>query len=425
MNRQSFYRLTLNLLLLVLAQGAAVAQVSQVEIEGVIYKNVDGEWVASGIYPENVTNGHITVLSQISVSPFPGEEPVPYNVKKIASEAFEGSTDFSEVTISEGITIIGSEAFYGCSGLTHLELPSTITTLETNAIGRGANLRWVDCREVTAMSDATWLGNKSHSPYELGVDKHTLLYMPTGCDKDDYPYPNVVFTDEGGSLTCLHFDFPRNMDYCVPWGFTADEVSAYPELKQDEYAYSLCLPFNWPAPHDAKFYELRSRDGDDVYFGLVSGTVNAFTPYLIVAADNDVTIQYQGSVEILSTSDAENQLQTATAAGVTIHGTLRRINNAEAAGQYYVLQTNNEWRRVPSNSSVGVPPFRAYLTLDGSQPANLHFGLEDGTEGISLAGTATDGPSCDAWYTLQGQRLTASPSAPGIYIHHDRKIMVR
>ncbi len=423
MIKQSFNRLILNLLLLVLAQGAAVAQGNSIEDGGVVYKNQNGEWVVFGL-ASTFTGGNITLKSTISVAVF-DNETVDFPVRKITPQAFRGKTSINGVTISEGITTIGSEAFEGCSGITHLVLPSTITTLESNALGRGANLRWVDCRAVPAMSASGWLSDSYHSPYNLGIDKHTLIYMPVGCTKSNYPYTNAVFTDADGNRTCLHFDFPRNMDYCVPWDFTADEVSAYPDLQKDKDAYSLCLPYSQPVPQGAKVYELRSRDDNDVYFGLVSGGINAFTPYLIVAADNNVAFHHSGSISILSTSDAENQLQTASEAGVTLHGTLKRINNSEAAERYYVLQVNNEWKLVPSNSTVGVPPFRVYLTLDGSQPTNLLIDMEDDTESIPYTVFNYRCPEDDAWYTLQGQRLSSVPTVPGVYIHHNQKQVVR
>lgn len=87
-------------------------------------------------------------------------------------------------------------------------------------------------------------------------------------------------------------------------------------------------------------------------------------------------------------------------------------------------QNENKWKLVGPNTAVGVPPFRTYLTLSGSQPANFQIGFEDATESIHHTEIAED-QDADAWYTLHGQRLSASPSTSGIYIHGDKKTMVR
>ncbi len=176
----------------------------------------------------------------------------------------------------------------------------------------------------------------------------------------------------------------------------------------------------------SKAYELRRKENNDVYFGLISGDMAAFTPYLIVAETGNAALGCERETSILSTEAAESSLESVTALGISIHGTFRRINNVEAAGnKYYVLQNRNEWKLVGPNSSVGVPPFRAYLTLSGSQPANFQIGFEDSTEGISPTETTDNHYGIDVWYTLHCQRLSSSPSVPGIYIHGDRKIMVR
>ena len=421
----------LSLLALVLAQRPAVAQVTSIVEDGIVYQIVDGVWTITGISSDGFpTDGVITLKSSIEYDPF-GDGVISYDVTSVADRAFQGKSNIKGVTIEEGITSIGSDAFDGCSALPSLTLPSTISSLGKNAFGRGDNLRWVDCRSVTAMADGKWLDNLD-TPDMLGLPDHALLYMPKGCAKADYPYPNVVFTDNNEVRTCTHFRFPRNKDYCVPWGFTADGVSAYPSLAKDDWAYSVCLPYGQPVPKGASFYTLKNRgaDGnmDDVCFEQTDGPLEAGVPYLVVvSADEGLTLQHLGTISIPDTNGAETLLQTASVNGVTLHGTFRRINYGEASeGNFYVLQTGNLWKRVGGEyTQVGVPPFRTYLTLSGSQPANFQIGFEDATESIHLTEIAEGHHGLDAWYTLHGQRLSSSPSTSGIYIHGDKKTMVR
>lgn len=429
MKKQPLFRLLLNLLLLVSAQGAVMAQTTQVVDGGVVYQYDFGDWVITGVNPVDDTfpsNGVITLKSSIEVDVFGDGNKMDVDVTEIASRAFQDQTAIKGVTIEEGIRTIGQDAFEGCTNLPYLVLPSTITTVGSNAFGR--DMRWVDCRIVKEENWSSDLLNpfEVKTPDDLGSSKYTLYYMPDWCDQSNYDYPNAVLTDDSGNRTCPEFRFSRNMDYCVPDDFTADKVTIEPQFSQDPYAYSVCLPCPMPVPANAKAYELRRKENNDVYFGLISGDMAAFTPYLIVAETGNAALGCERETSILSTEAAESSLESVTALGVSIHGTFRRINNVEAAGnKYYVLQNRNEWKLVGPNSSVGVPPFRAYLTLSGSQPANFQIGFEDSTEGISPTETTDNHYGIDVWYTLQGQRLSSSPSVPGIYIHGDRKIMVR
>lgn len=119
--------------------------------------------------------------------------------------------------------------------------------------------------------------------------------------------------------------------------------------------------------------------------------------------------------------------QSTTASTVTIHGTLQRISTANAAEKdYYVLQANNEWKLVSGSSTVTVPPYRAYLTLDNTQSASVNIGFSDETDGISSPeSTFPTDSSPDDWWTLDGRKLDSRPAVKGIYINGTRKIVVK
>ena len=53
-----------------------------------------------------------------------------YDTFKIDSDAFNGCTSLSSITLDEKITVIGSQAFFRCSGLTSFHFPSGLTTIE-------------------------------------------------------------------------------------------------------------------------------------------------------------------------------------------------------------------------------------------------------------------------------------------------------
>ena len=420
------------MLLLALVQGAASAQeVNRVVRGGVVYEFQDEAWKCTGYDSTDDSfpaNGEITILSELEISP---DYDVP--VTEIVEWAFNdkdnnvNTVDIKGVVISEGIKTIGENAFNRCINITHITLPSTIENVGEGAFHCGDNLRWVDCRQVSR----TWNNRLSYDDYIIfcGLYNYlmnlefTLLYMPSWWVIGG---TNVILTDANGNRSCQEFHYSRNMDYCVPDGFTAAKCTVLQKLAADEGAYSVCLPYSLPVPQGAKAYSLRKRNDTDVCFSQISGNMEPFKPYLIVASEN-VALDCNSEQELLATEAAEARLTTDKANGVTIHGTLKRIGNTAAAnGAYYVLQANNEWKQVSTqNSNVTVPPFRVYLTLDQEQSGNLHFSFYDAEDAITVPTALPIQAQDDRWNTIHGQQLNGQPKTKGVFIHNGRKVVVR
>ena len=47
------------------------------------------------------------------------------------------------------------------------------------------------------------------------------------------------------------------------------------------------------------------------------------------------------------------------------------------------------------------------------------------TTAIQEVTDVNDQPSTDTWYTLDGRRLNAQPSKPGLYIHNGKKLVIK
>ena len=92
------------------------------------------------------------------------------------------------------------------------------------------------------------------------------------------------------------------------------------------------------------------------------------------------------------------------------------------------------------NAAMTINAFRAYFTLNGieagpassSAPAAvrafvLNFGDGDETTGIISIdnGQLIIDNSMDAWYSLDGRRLTGKPSRAGVYINNGKKIVIK
>lgn len=82
--------------------------------------------------------------------------------------------------------------------------------------------------------------------------------------------------------------------------------------------------------------------------------------------------------------------------------------------------------------NVLIPEYRSYLSIAKTLTSNAkRFNLifDDGqTTGISTVKMSADdnsATSSDVWYTLQGTRLPAKPTAAGIYINDGRKVVIK
>lgn len=424
------------MLLLAFAQGAAYAQDRLIR-GGVIYEFVqagdNSAWKCTGYDssdPSFPTDGVITILSELENV---GEHDEPIPVTEIVEWAFNDKNnnvdteDIHGVVIAEGIKVIGEYAFHRCIGITHLTLPSTIEYVGEGALHCGDGLRWVDCRQVgqtwnQQLSTDDYISIFGVSDYLMNLE-YALLYMPSWWTKGE---TNVVITGASSGSSCQEWHYSRNMDYCIPDGFTAEKITVRQKLAADDGAYSVCLPYSLPIPQGAKAYSLMKRDDTDVCFSQISGDMHPFKPYLIVASE-EVTLDCGEQREILTTEAAEALLTSDQANRVTLRGTFRRINyDVASAGSFYVLQSENLWKRVGGGyTHVGVSPFRVYLTLDASGAASVQTTLIDGTDAIALpVAPQAAAHAKNAWHTLQGQRLSAAPSQPGIYIHQGKKVVI-
>lgn len=80
------------------------------------------------------------------------------------------------------------------------------------------------------------------------------------------------------------------------------------------------------------------------------------------------------------------------------------------------------------STSGTIPEKRCYLLIDTNVAAGTRGFIIDHGEGStalrSVAAEGTNGKS-DAWYTLQGRRLSAKPTKSGLYLHNGKKVVIK
>lgn len=95
-------------------------------IYAMTYKIIDGK----GIIPE--------LVSVIESGAFRDRESltsieIPYGVKEIGNEAFDGCINLQAIVLPNSVTKIGESAFSGCRSLTSIEIPDSVTIIGENA----------------------------------------------------------------------------------------------------------------------------------------------------------------------------------------------------------------------------------------------------------------------------------------------------
>jgi hypothetical protein len=97
--------------------------------------------VGSGVASVSIVfteTGAVTIVSSFVV------DDVTYTVTSIGSNAFEGRTGLTGVTIPSTVTIIGSNAFSDCYGLTSITIPAAVTKI--------AAAGFLRCNGLTSMT---------------------------------------------------------------------------------------------------------------------------------------------------------------------------------------------------------------------------------------------------------------------------------
>ena len=222
-------------------------------------------------------------------------------------------------------------------------------------------------------------------------------------------------------------------------GYVANVTLADRTLYKDGAWNTLCLPFDVTiagsplAGATARPLNSASISGTtlNLTFGDAVTTLEAGTPYII---------KWDGD----GTSNIENPVFE----GVTIDGTDRSYDNHASgdsrvrfAGTYKSTAFTSEDKSILfmggentlyyplKDATIGAQ--RAYFKIgDGAALARqltafrINFG-EDETTGIISTTNYTNDTNSDAWFTLDGRRLSAKPTQRGIYINNGKKVAIK
>lgn len=326
------------------------------------------------------------------------------------------------------LEIVGGYALGDATGATTLhELTGSIDA---------ADACFVDLRSLTSLEGVTFSNT--------GTNPNCVYLLPDGASAPTaLSGRNVVVGSSASSLTLTD-----GYDFFTPIAFTAADATYTRTFTASAAGTSgwntLFLPFtatsvtceglgtvDWfqSATDEAGNFWLRNfvTDSDaSVGFDYTGETyIAALTPYIIAVPGADFgSWQMTGKTVTFKGSGVSIAASTTAAPGVsgnhykfcgnTVGSTVSDVYLLNAAGSKFV------------KSSGAVEPFRAWfspVSISSLSRASLSIASPEATA-IRLT-PSSEGTEDDCYFTLDGRRLPAAPTAPGVYVKNRKKVIIK
>jgi len=315
--------------------------------------------------------------------------------------------------------------FSGCTKL------NSVTCLATNISATEATSYWLDGVD----DSGTFTKAAGMTSWELNSESG----IPSGWTTKDLD--NVVLTD-GSDPSTLSAYSGQLCEVTYTRAFTADKPS------------TVCLPFAYAPKTGETFYTFSgiTKEGDNYVATMTEhtgATLAANTPYLYKSATTGVT-DFSGTYTIPATIAAG----TTTSGEWTFVGTYDTQEWTDAPTGIYGFSAQNttggisQGEFVKVGAYVRVKPMRAYLKYkDGGEnyagapmmaprraaetlPERISVRLIDADGQVTAIGTLETRTGevrfdPEAWYTLNGVRLSGQPTQKGIYVNNGKKVIIK
>jgi len=166
-------------------------------------------------------------------------------------------------------------------------------------------------------------------------------------------------------------------------------------------------------PSVLEAYTVTAIDGSNVKITVIKdGIIPAGVPVLLMSKDTKDNVFMTAASEEPGEEVKGNLLKAAGEGGQKV-----------ALGEVYLLYNN-----VFYLSQAGtIPEGGVYLPKPkaaGTRSA-LVIGGDDGTTGVISQLSTLNSQLSDVWYSLDGRKLNAKPTAKGIYVNNGRKVVIR
>ena len=370
---------------------------------------------------------------------------IPNTVTSIGDYAFHGCEELKEITIPASVTSIGNETFYYCTGLTSITIPASVTSIGNRAFAYCTSLTTVFMEPTTppTLGDIVF----------YDCDALANIYVPAGTS-GDY---KAAWKDYAGKIKGLDeiteialVDNADNSGLITGVnGLTLNVTLQDRTLYKDGDWNTLCLPFdvtiaNSPlAGDDVVAMTLNTTTSGlsgttlTLNFDTAPATIPAGTPFIIKWGEQEGKTGYLGTTienpEFTGvTIDNTDRSVTSADGNVTFKGTYSPITWSEENKSILFVGTSNTlyWPQPKEGQNPHLNAFRAYFELsDGSQAREFVLNFDGDVTGIVEAEANstlyTLHSKLSEWYTLNGVKLSGKPTKSGLYIHGNRKVVIK
>ena len=263
---------------------------------------------------------------------------------------------------------------------------------------------------------------------------------------------SYVLTEGTNSVANLIANFAgQNIDVSFNRTFTQNVAS------------TICLPFSLTNISGGSLYEFVDVTYDDTdgwvatmqSANLAASPTVAGKPYLFMPSSSG-NVRLEGTISGVPSSMSAGESTAVHAGGDggawTFHGTYNNISWDSSMGVFYGFAANSydgggytvsPGAFVKAKSGATVPPFRCYLTYNGTSlrgqmrgtasdtdvlPGSIKVVLLDSGGTVTAVGTMeaeTGYVKIDTWFDMNGRELPAAPVESGLYIHNGRKEMIK
>ena len=220
-------------------------------------------------------------------------------------------------------------------------------------------------------------------------------------------------------------------------GYVANVTLSGRTLYKDGKWNTLCLPFDVTiagsplAGATARSLSEASISGTTLTltFGDAVTTLKAGTPYIIKWASGDKIVSPVFSGVTIDKTDHSYDNGAIGDDRVRFVGTYK--STAFDSEDKSILLLGGENKLYYPTTGAGIGAQRAYFKIgDGAQLArsltsfSIDFGDDEAT-GIISTTNYTNDTNSDAWFTLDGRKLSGKPSVKGVYVNNGRKVIIK
>ena len=299
-----------------------------------------------------------------------GELVIPASVKEIGSEAFSNCSGFTgNLTIPNSVTTIGREAFSNCSGFTgNLTIPNSVTTIEREA--------FYNCQrftgDLTILSSITTIEDKTFSGCFGFNGKLTIPNSVTiignsafeGCYgfTGNLTIPNsVTIIGESAFGGCYRFTGILTLPKSLEWVFS----NSFNECNNIQTFNFQSLPKGISANLGGQTKTVSLSDDSYISSNKEDGTVNAIS-YTRAMTSNWGTLVLPYSLTL--TGDEPYRLYAIdNMTGEEL--VLKQLDGEVAAGTPCVVKRNGS----ESELTFGANDAELNMTIDGKTVGNMTF----------------------------------------------------